>query len=251
MELEAELTPKDYFDKLKGKRETCTDDMLNKAYSNCMTLLQKYIITGQVNGAKKLIFHMDCIEKERELVKAGIDTFVYKSDINTFIDEVSDKSVKTIEMDRYEREIPDEIVEAYTKVKDLFDKFVIVFTDYTGEMEKVTKKEKDPILLGLFIDKKINSASERLYYIGDWEDEYCNLTLDKLVSEMKDAGKGEIAKPISTPESLDDLREQVKMLKPTNDGSMFTIDGNFGSNLNIAGKKKGFFDKVKTFIGRK
>lgn len=81
---------------------------------------------------EKLLFHLECIEKEREIVSMGINTFVYRDDIEYYINNVASDIVKIIELERYEREIPDEIVEVIAKVKDKFDQLYIVFTDYTG-----------------------------------------------------------------------------------------------------------------------
>jgi hypothetical protein len=47
------------------------------------------------------------------------------------------------------------------------------------------EKAKDPILFGVV------KGTRNLYYIGDWIDEYCDLTLDKFLSvlEMEEARK--------------------------------------------------------------
>lgn len=239
-----ELNARDYFNQLKQKREKITDKDLELIYDNCEKLMQKYMITGQVNGAKKILFHLENIEKEKELVKMGIDTFIYRSDIEEYIESVENKVVKIIELERYEREIPDEIVNIIAKVKDKFDQLYIVFTDYTGEVERQVEKErrdKDPILFGTLQDEKINVIVERFYYLGDWEDEYCDLTLDKMVTEMKENGKN-IEMKISTPKTIDELKEQLSQLEEK--------DGNFKLVMTPKEevKKEGFFSKVKTFL---
>lgn len=238
-----ELNPTEYFNQLKDKKTKITDKELLQLYNNCEKLIQKYMITGQTNGAKKVLFHLENIEKEREIVKMGIDTFIYRSDIEEYIEKVSNNVVKIIELHRYEREIPDEIVEVIAKVKDKFDQLYIVFTDYTGEVERQVEKErrdKDPILFGTFQDEKTNAIVERFYYLGDWEDEYCDLTLDKMVSEMKDNGK-DIEIKISTPTNLEELKEQINKLESKNNS--FIINPSVKSK-----KKEGVFKKVKTFL---
>lgn len=141
---------------------------------------------------KKLMFVVDMIEKERDAIELGIDTFVYLEDIKEFIANVSDEVVKIIRLEDYPREVPDDIVDEYLKVRDVFDRFYVVFTDYTGEAEKKVEKsrrDKDPILFGAFHNKEEDELNEKFYYIGDWIDEYCDLTLEKMVTEMKDANK--------------------------------------------------------------
>ncbi len=36
------VDPKTYFNKLKGKKQKCTDEVLNGIYTNCMVLMEKY-----------------------------------------------------------------------------------------------------------------------------------------------------------------------------------------------------------------
>lgn len=58
-----------------------------------------------------------------------------------------------------------------------------MYVDYTGEKLKTNSdkiREKDPILFGVF-----SFQPDVLYYIVDWIDEYCDLTLDKLLTEIK------------------------------------------------------------------
>lgn len=236
-----ELTAQQYFDMVKDKKTKITDSDLLKVYDNAELLLKKAMITKQVSAAKKLVFHLETIEKERELVKLGIDTFVYKDDIEEFIDTVAKNTVKIIEVERYEREIPDDIVEVIAKTSHLFDKLYVVFTDYTGKVEKKAleeRKEKDPILFGTFQDKKNRVIIDRFYFLGDWEDEYCDLTLDKMVSEMKSVANKDVINKIATPGSLDEIKEQLNKLDSSGDRFRF--------NNNREVVKKGFFSKVRT-----
>ena len=148
-----ELNPSEYFNNLKDKIQNITDEELVEFYQGCLTLVEKYKITGQKRVIQKLRFLVDCVEKEREAVKLGINSFVYREDIEEYIDNISKDVVKIIELENYPREIPDEIVDIISKTKDIFDQFYVVFTDYTGEVEKQVSKErrdKDPILFGSF-----------------------------------------------------------------------------------------------------
>lgn len=242
-----ELSPQEYFDEIKNRKQHITDEQLTAVYNNCLELLDKYRITGQISGMKKLMFHIGCIEKEREIVKMGIDTFVYRDDIEYYIDQVSSDVVKIIDIGSYEREIPDEIVDVIAKVKDKFDQLYIVFTDYTGKVERRVKKERrarDPILFGTFLDEGSRSVIDRFYYLGDWVDEYCELTLDKMVNETEKVGKRNIVKKIKTPEDIDELRVQLASLSPSSKSSE-----NFAEyRITDSDKKHGLFYKIKTFF---
>lgn len=240
----SELTPQQYFEEIKDRKHHITDAELVKVYDNCLDLLNKYKITGQQKGMRKLMFHLECIEKEREIVKMGINTFIYRDDIEEYIDSVAKDTVKIIELENYEREIPDEIVEVVAAVKDKFDQLYVVFTDYTGKVERQVEKErreKDPILFGTFQNPSNRTVIDRFYYLGDWEDEYCDLTLDKMVNETEKAGKRNIVKTISTPKDIEELREQLS--------SLSEINGNFiVSTPEAKPKKRGFFANIKTFL---
>ena len=245
------VSVEDYFEQLKSRKQTITDEKLLDVYKNAEGLLKKALITNQKKAAQKLMFHLETITKERELVKRGIDTFIYRDDIEEYIDSVENEVIKIIELERYEREIPDEIVEIIASTKDLFDQMYVVFTDYTGKAEKkairerkIEEKKKDPILFGTFQDAKESKVLvDRFYFLGDWEDEYCDLTLDKMVSHMKMSKGKNISHNISTPDSLNELRMEVETLLDNNDGTFRRND----QNVN---KKKSFFRKIKTFLDK-
>ena len=236
-----EMTPSQYFENLKERRNKVTDADLVKFYDNAMIILNKYRITGQIEGMKKLMFHIDAVEKERELVKMGIDTFVYLEDVEEYIDEVAKNAIKIIELERYERDIPDEVVGVIEKTKHLFTRFYVVFTDYTGRVERKVAKErrdKDPILFGTFKDLGSQDPPEKFYFIADWEDAYCDLTLAKMVSEVKEANGKDIAITISTPTEMAELKKQLDSLVWQNGTYKVREQEN---------AKKNFFSNIRLF----
>ena len=79
--VESQLTPQQYFERIKDKKYEVSSDDLKKIYENCLELANKYRITGQIRGLRKILFCMESIEKEQKLVDMGITTFVYKDDI--------------------------------------------------------------------------------------------------------------------------------------------------------------------------
>ena len=236
------ITPAQYFDVLKDKKRIINHDELQKAYDACLSLAQKYKITGQTRGLVRLGFHTFCISKEFKLLEAGINTFVYREDIETYIDDIADDAIKIIELENYEREIPDEVVEVLAKVKGLFDKFYVVYTDYTKKETKrvaAERREKDPILFGTFQDDTNKFILDRFYYIADWVDEYCDLTLDKLVDTLKEKKDIDALHKFSTPLTIDELTAQIDSLE--------LVDGTFKVKKAV---KKGIFNKIKTFFNR-
>lgn len=213
------LTPSEYFEQIKSMKEKCTKDDLQALYETAMTKFKKYMVTGQKEAARHLYNLCELAKREMDIIDAGIDTFVYRADIDTYVNNVADDCVVAIELENYEREIPDEIVDKIVmcKEKNLFDKYYIFFTDYTGEhRSKVDekKKAKDPILFGnCLIEGKV---SDRMYFIGDWVDEYCSLTLDKMIDAMSREYKdgASMKRPVTPILTLEEA-EQILIGKTT------------------------------------
>ena len=116
-----EITPSQYFDFIKGAKNTITTDALKNSYETFVRLAEKYNRLGQVESLKKLSFLADTLVKEEKLIELGITTYVYKDTIEDYITNVADNTVKIVELSRYMREIPDEMVETVEKAKELFD----------------------------------------------------------------------------------------------------------------------------------
>jgi hypothetical protein len=242
-----EYTPLEYFDYVKAKVRTVNKDDMDSFYNQYLVLLNKYYLTGQLAAMKKIIFHMEIVEKEKEIIDLGINSFVYKDDIDYYIDEVAKNVVKIIELENYEREIPDEIADIIGKTKNIFDKFYVVFTDYTGKVERKveqTRREKDPILFGTFQEVKNRMISDRFYFLGDWVDEYCDLTLDKMVYEIKKKSDKDVKITISTPTQISELKEQLLHLEEEKQKSRNSF------RLNNNTKPLSFFDKVRSVLKR-
>ena len=175
MENKDAITPSQYFENLKNAKQTITTDALKNSYSIFIKLAKKYNELGQTEfkteSLKKIDFLVDVLSKEEKLIEIGVTTFIYKDVIEDYIENIADKTVKIIEMSRYMRKIPDDLVEVVDKTKELFDEFYVVFTDYTGQEERKVEKErrdKDPILFGAF--KNGSNVSDRFYFLGDWVD---------------------------------------------------------------------------------
>ena len=254
------ISPSQYFDYLKNAKNDITTEALKESYSVFLKLAEKYTKLGQKESLKKLCFLADTLKKEEKLIELGITTYIYKDVIEDYIENVADKTVKIIELSRYMREVPDELVETIEKSKDLFDEFYVVFTDYTGKEERKVEKErrdKDPILFGVF--KNNSNVADRFYFLGDWVDEYCDLTLDKMVEQYQENKGYSPAVETKIPETTDELIEILKSYKidekKDRDYSLkIASDDNVRINSFIKTNdvedepKKSFFDKVRSIF---
>lgn len=223
-ESKKDLTIKEYFDVIsKLKKKTSKQDLQDLITSYEM-LGTKYMKTGQIDALKKIIYYSKVAIQEQILLDFGINTYVLYSDVKKFVKAVSSNHIHLIELERYEREIPDTITEKITKTKDVFDQFYVLFTDYTGqhaEKDKKEKIEKDPILFGAFkasVDEKLPPDSRiypRLYFVGDWIDEYCDLTFDKFVSMYKEKVEDKQVSQAIETYSFDSMKEYVNQRMQT------------------------------------
>ena len=253
------ISPSQYFDYLKNAKNDITTEALKESYSVFLKLAEKYTKLGQKESLKKLCFLADTLKKEEKLIELGITTYIYKDVIEDYIENVADKTVKIIELSRYMREVPDELVETIEKSKDLFDEFYVVFTDYTGKEERKIEKErrdKDPILFGVF--KNNSNVADRFYFLGDWIDEYCDLTLDKMVEQYQENKGYSPAVETKIPETTDELIEILKSykidekkdrdysLKISSDDDDVKINSFIKTNDVGDEPKKSFFGKVRS-----
>ena len=270
------ISPSQYFDYIKNAKNDITTEALKESYSVFLKLAEKYTKLGQKESLKKLCFLADTLKKEEKLIELGITKYIYKDVIEDYIENVADKTVKIIELSRYMREVPDELVETIEKSKDLFDEFYVVFTDYTGKEERKVEKErrdKDPILFGVF--KNNSNVADRFYFLGDWVDEYCDLTLDKMVEQYQENKGYSPAVETKIPETTDELIEILKSykidekkdrnysLKISSDDDDVKINSFIKTNdvgdepkKSFFGKvrsafKKSFFDKVRSVFKKK
>ncbi len=241
-----ELTPVEYFNGVKNAVQTMTTSSLTSFVNNCVLYANKYLRTGQLAALEKIKFYLQNAEKEHQLLDLDISLFVDREDIEEYIEKVSSKVIKIQELEAYEREIPDELVEKVEQTKGIFDVFYVVFTDYTGKVEKKVERErrsKDPILFGTFKDDASRLMANRFYYLGDWEDEYCDLTLDKMARESKTKLNKSIVQGIT--KDLDEIKQEISRLKRDPSNRRLHLEAK-GKNTVKSGSKV-FKKLLKTF----
>lgn len=229
-------TANEIFTNLKSNTNLSTEEYLDLYYKNASILAEGFIKTHQIDALEKLTFLMSCVEKEKQAISLGINKYIFRDDIEEFLDrrEIQSANIKIIELEDYPRVIPKDIVDKIEQSKNIFDKMYILFTDYTNTTTKEylrnknVTKDKDPILFGTFQKFETNKSNgnfimnpntrrrfinDKFYVIGDWVDEYCDLTLDKLVSMTSE----DIVKDIDIPLSIDDINEELRKLKERED----------------------------------
>ena len=235
------LDPQVYFDILKNSKHQTTDKFLDDFQKIIQQELSKAMFTKQNKMVKKLAYAMSIIPRERQLIQEGIDVYILREDIEEYIKSVEKKVVKVIELDNYERSIPNEVVEKLQKIQETtpFDRYFVVFTDYTGEQTRKVQEErrrKDPILFGCF-EQQIDGVwdvFDRFYFIADWEDEYCDLTLAKMVDAM--SKKKDIVNKVSIDKATS---EEVKAY-------LNALEEKEKDRFTLRPRKQPFFKRIST-----
>lgn len=170
-----------------------------------------------------------------------------QDDVKFYMSQV-DSNVKLIELPLYEREIPDEVVSIVEKVKPIFgDGLWVLYTDYAQtEKEKASQKEavdrarrsRDPILFGVSYSEEDRTMNERYYVLADWIDEYCDLTMEKFMEELRKHGREKVDHEVMmTPTDLKTLKEQLSEIQ--------LVHGRYEG---VEVKKTPFFKRVRSFL---
>lgn len=162
-----------------------------KSYQN---RIKEYILTigyaersGQNALKEKLFQKMVICKYESILYSKGIYKAISEENLikfakgcprNICLDYISD----------YTRIIPFETIKKKTIIDEyeVFDNYVILHYDSDNNSTEKTlsqkkeeiEKKKDPILFGII------SGSNKLYYIDDWIDQYCDLQFDDIVKSI-------------------------------------------------------------------
>lgn len=135
---------------------------------------------GQIALLEDLIRGMVTNKYESVLFAEGYYYAVNETQIVEFVKKC-EKGIKLDYIKNFTRPIPQNIVDKIQHINNLevFDNYVVLYYDPEGKIYKETAKEeakrKDPIIFGVI------AGSEKLYYIADWTDEYCDLTLEKFI----------------------------------------------------------------------
>lgn len=209
---------KDMFTELKSSLSKMTDEDASEMLSRISELTDSAKRAGQDQMLKTLKLQYDWSVKEiTDIVPAGYDTFLNIEDINDAIAVLNENNIRRLlftDVRNYTHSIPEDSANKINEAKKVFDRVYILHTDFSGKDRKETeevRKEKDPVAFGTLISdvngRKVQNP--HYYFITDWEDEYCDLTLAKLVDEYKTA----TSKVLPVKEALDELSAKFSELE--------------------------------------
>lgn len=210
IDVNREYTPSEYFEKIKAMKDDCSKEDLEQILEYAEKQFKKFEIMDQKEAANICKKYIDMFIKEIDIVNAGFTKYVRKKDVEEYMTKISEKCVFCCEIADYPRDIPDEIVDKVAPYLKLFDHIYIIFTDYTQKVSKsIDKKtrEKDPIMFGALdiIKGSTPVVGPRFYYIADWVDEYCELTLEQMLSDFSVKNRNDIVNVVKIAENSSDV----------------------------------------------
>ena len=172
-----------FFSNIKATSKDSLNGYVNRI-EKYLTAIHNAKLVGQDALAEKLSREMVANKYESFLAAEGYYYVVTEQQVVDFAKK-SERGISLDYMKNFVRPIPESVVNKITEADKLevFDNYVIMHYDPKGKARQDTAKEeakkRDPIVFGVI------AGSTKLYYITDWIDEYCDLTLEKFVDTLK------------------------------------------------------------------
>lgn len=218
------IEPKVYFEHIKNSLSTIELEKLKERFQHFSRLFSLVSRSGQHALRENISDRLIELTKEQEVAAIGLSKYVEEKTIEKFIRHVKGRVAYFKPLKDFPRVLPANVLEKVEEMqgKKVFTELWVLYLDYTKESDNVKSTstkiiEKDPILFG-----KTWPTSDKFYYIVDWEDEFCNLTLDKFVSQIQELDPKwkipeiEDIKPIDIAALIEEREDQMQRLKDTN-----------------------------------
>lgn len=172
-----------FFDAVKLESTKETEDYYDRI-GPFLVALKKAKQMGQTTLVDQFLSKIFIAKYESLLRAKGFHHKISEFQLVNFVKK-TEKGVSLTYVKNFSRPIPDDVLAKKLEADQLhiFDNYVVLHYDPEGkvyaetaeEAEKTRAKKSDPILFGLIAE------SRELYYITDWKDEWCDLTLEKFL----------------------------------------------------------------------
>lgn len=178
------INPILYFKYIKNKFKMLERIKLDARLKRLEKAFQKSMENGQEVLANKFLEEFARETRESVIYAKGIKLFIERDDIMKHKRNIRDGHISDTLFKDYTRIIPDKVLKRKKEVEDIFDDFVIFhyWDEKAKDIKKMSLNEKnmmkDPVLFGII------KETNRLYFIADWEDEYCDLTFEEIIDKI-------------------------------------------------------------------
>ncbi|MFA5696665.1 MAG: hypothetical protein WC917_04490 [Bacilli bacterium] len=178
------------FKYIKKKFGILENIILDRRLKKLEAAFYQAVDNGQEALGVKILSELARETRESALYAKGIRHFVEREDILKVKNKIKDGHISDTRLEEFTKIIPKNVLKKKKELEGVFDGFII-YHYYNEEIEKkIAKKQKrspdeqgkmrDPILFGYI------KESDRLYFVADWEDEYCDLTFDEIIDVVGD-----------------------------------------------------------------
>lgn len=139
---------------------------------------------GQVALVEELMDGLNAQRMEAQMSAVGVTKYLEEQSVVDFYKK-SERGLRLDWIMNFTRQVPSDVisVKSRTDELELFDNYVVLHYDpdvksYAETEKERLDKKRDPILFGLM------KGCRKLYFVGDWKDDYCDLTLDQIADAL-------------------------------------------------------------------
>jgi len=177
-----------YFKYIKSKFKYLEKIKLDSRLKRLEKAFYQAMENGQNALGEKIINILARETRESAIYAKGIRHFIERDDLTKHKRNIKGGHISDTLLKDFTRVIPKNVLAKKEKVKDVFDDFVIYHYWNEEAEKKIEKKQeitpdekaklRDPVLFGII------KETNRLYFIADWEDEFCDLTFSEIIDAI-------------------------------------------------------------------
>jgi hypothetical protein len=175
--------PEVFFQFVKSKLQTTALQDLSQRLLKLSGMVRSTELTGQRALHEHLVIELCGVVREQEIAAMGMNITLPEKVVTELVPSIP--KLRYEQFEKFPRIVPKTVMDriAAVKLANVFDEYYILYID--GKPSKLETNEekinrKDPILFG-----KLKTFPGRLYFIIDWTDEFCNMTLAKMVNHIQ------------------------------------------------------------------
>jgi hypothetical protein len=175
------MSVQDFFKSVKNSQQEL--QVLKELAIGYEQAVKKAHDAGQLALEEQLKDMLAGVRSEAQLIAMGRKKYLEEAQVVDF----AKRSKRGLRLDwivNFTRMIPDDVLKVKRECDErlIFDNYVVLHYDPKAKAFSETKEEKerkkDPVLFGVLVGRR------RLYYVGDWVDEFCDLTFDKIAETL-------------------------------------------------------------------
>lgn len=179
------MSIEDFFKSIKNSADELK--VVEERLKGYKEALKKAEDSGQQALFDQISRTLVAVRAEAQLIAMRHPKFLEEATVVEFVKKAK-KGLRLDWIANFTRVIPEDLVKLKLEFddKDIFDNYVVLHYDPDKKSWAETQKEiearrearRDPILFGVLEGRR------RLYYVGDWVDDFCDLTMDQIADTL-------------------------------------------------------------------